>query len=90
MKELRVPASFKVKRLEDIKHNQRIKEYPQGILEVLTCSRPIFREPGYEPEGFWSEQPRSGCAKTDERSEESPRPEVQITSGAQFGAQKQI
>jgi hypothetical protein len=32
----------------EIMHNQRIKIYPQGYAEVLTASRPIFREPGYE------------------------------------------
>lgn len=42
---------------QELMHNQRIKEYPQGFLEVLTCSRPIFREPGYEPQGFWSKSP---------------------------------
>lgn len=31
--------------LRSISHNQRIKEYPQGFVEVLSCSRPIFREP---------------------------------------------
>ena len=42
---------FEKKSLDDIRHNQRIKEYPQGFIEVLTCSRPIFREPGYELSG---------------------------------------
>lgn len=46
-------------KLEDeIRHNQRIKEYPQGFLEVLTASKPIFREPGYEPADKWASEPR--------------------------------
>lgn len=46
-------------KLEDeIRHNQRIKEYPQGVLEVLTASKPIFREPGYERADKWTSEPR--------------------------------
>lgn len=43
---------------DEIMHNQRIKEYPQGVLEVLTASKPIFREPGYEQAGKWASEPR--------------------------------
>lgn len=43
---------------DEIRHNQRIKEYPQGFVEVLTASKPIFREPGYEPAGKWASEPR--------------------------------
>jgi hypothetical protein len=39
-------------------HNQRIKEYPQGFVEVLTASKPIFREPGYEKASKWASEPR--------------------------------
>lgn len=42
----------------EIRHNQRIKEYPQGFVEVLTASRPIFREPGYEPSDKWAPESR--------------------------------
>ena len=54
MKYNRLPASAEAKVLYEIRHNQRIKEYPQGFVEVLTCSRPIFREPGWEDADFWS------------------------------------
>lgn len=43
---------------DEILHNQRIKEYPQGFVEVLTSSRPVFREPGYEPASKWASEPR--------------------------------
>lgn len=43
---------------DEIRHNQRIKEYPQGFVEVLTASNPVFREPGYEPAGKWASEPR--------------------------------
>lgn len=43
---------------DEIMHNQRIKEYPQGFVEVLTASKPIFREPGYEQAGKWASEPR--------------------------------
>lgn len=46
-------------RLEcEIMHNQRIKEYPQGFVEVLTASKPLFREPGYERADKWASEPR--------------------------------
>lgn len=37
----------------ELRHNCRIKEYPQGFIEVLSASRPIFREPGWEPADKW-------------------------------------
>lgn len=43
---------------DEIMHNQRIKEYPQGFAEVLTASRPVFREPGYEQASKWAAAPR--------------------------------
>ena len=49
-------AIFEKKTLDEIRHNQRIMEYPQGFLEVLTCSRPIFREAGYEAANFEEEK----------------------------------
>ena len=70
-------AAFEKKTLDEIKHNQRIKEYPQGFLEVLTCSRPIFREQGFEPAG-WHEPPlgsggekREGKTTNDENKAEN-------------------
>lgn len=42
---------------QEIVHNRRIKEYPQGFLEVLTASRPVFREAGYEPANKWVSDP---------------------------------
>lgn len=45
---------------DEIMHNQRIKEYPVGVLEVLTASRPVFREPGYEPMAKWAPEGRTG------------------------------
>ena len=44
---------------DEIMHNQRIKEYPVGVLEVLTASRPVFREPGYEPMAKWAPEGRT-------------------------------
>lgn len=44
---------------DEILHNQRIKEYPVGVLEVLTASRPVFREPGYEPMNRWASEGRT-------------------------------
>ena len=43
---------------DEIMHNQRIKEYPQGFVEVLTASKPVFREPGYDPADKWASEPR--------------------------------
>lgn len=44
--------------LGSITHNQRVKEYPQGFVEVLSASRDIFREPGYERVNKWASEPR--------------------------------
>lgn len=71
MKKWKLPASFEAKNIYEIRHNQRIKEYPQGFLEVMTCSRPLFREPGYEPEGFWSELPRTRQHNSDTKAAEA-------------------
>lgn len=49
---------------DEIMHNQRIKEYPQGFAEVLTASRPIFREPGYERQDKWASEPRQRLEKS--------------------------
>lgn len=50
-------AACKSACLGEITHNQRVKIYPAGVIEVLTASRPIFREPGYEAREFWSKDP---------------------------------
>ncbi len=42
----------------EIFHNQRIKEYP-GFIEVMTCSRPLFREPGWEFHDKWDGERRA-------------------------------
>ena len=31
-----------------IKHNTRVKHYPDGTTEILCASRQVFRVPGYE------------------------------------------
>lgn len=41
----------------EIFHNQRIKEFP-GFIEVMTCSRPLFREPGWEFHDKWEKEKR--------------------------------
>lgn len=38
-----------------IKHNTRVKHYPDGTAEVLCASRQIFRVPGYERSNDWGE-----------------------------------
>lgn len=52
------PKDFSVglgqaKLFHELLHNCRIKEYPQGFIEVLSASRPIFREPGWELSDDW-------------------------------------
>ena len=32
----------------EIEHFARLKEYPQGGYELMVCSEPVFREPGWE------------------------------------------
>lgn len=53
------PDVLEAKLQGEICHNVRIKEYPQGIIEVLTATRPVFREPGYESDQV---SPRSAPA----------------------------
>lgn len=43
-----VPDILQPRLRGEICHNVRIKEFPQGFLEILTASRAVFREPGYE------------------------------------------
>lgn len=43
---------------DELRHNCRIKEYPQGFVEILTASRPLFVEPGYERADKWAEGPQ--------------------------------
>lgn len=45
--------------LRDIMHNRRVKEYPQGFLEVMTASKPVFREPGFERSDKWEPDARA-------------------------------
>lgn len=73
-------SPFEKKSLDEIRHNQRIKEYPQGFIEVLTCSRPIFREPGYEPEDFWSEVPRLRHEGEDKKDDEANEKDADLPS----------
>ena len=35
---------------EQVFHTGRIKSYPDGSMEILACSKPIFRAPGWEVE----------------------------------------
>lgn len=52
-------AAFgKSKLYDELRHNCRIKEYPQGFVEILTASRPVFVEPGYERVDKWAAAPR--------------------------------
>lgn len=60
--------SIDKKQLHEIIHNQRIKEYPNGVLEVLTASSPVFRERGYQDAQKWDTEPRA-------RSESHPTEE---------------
>lgn len=54
----KLPKPYEPKLLDEIRHNQRFKIYPQGFMEVLTASNPVFREPGYEVSGKWASEPR--------------------------------
>ena len=51
-------AFGKGKLYDELRHNCRIKEYPQGFVEILTASRPVFVEPGYERADKWASVPR--------------------------------
>jgi hypothetical protein len=52
-----------------IKHNTRIKRYPDGSAEVLCASRQIFRESGYERRDDWGQDVSK---KSDTKREVSP------------------
>jgi len=52
----------------EIFHNQRIKEYP-GFIEVMTCSRPLFREPGWEFHDKWETDKRERKRKSGDASD---------------------
>ena len=56
-------------------HNQRIKEYPQGFVEVLTASKPIFRESGYESSTKWVSEPRQRPQTANEAEPEGRKAE---------------
>lgn len=58
---------------DDGRHNQRIKEYPQGFLEVLTCSRAVFREPGVIPQSYWYNALRKMCGDKERSDSEPPK-----------------
>lgn len=60
---------------DEIMHNQRIKEYPCGVLEVLTASRPVFREPGYEPVAKWAAEGRTAAHEGNEAQPEGRKAE---------------
>lgn len=51
-------AFGKARLYDELRHNCRIKEYPQGFVEVLTASRPIFVEPGFERADKWAAGPQ--------------------------------
>lgn len=38
---------------EGLCHNTRIKHFPDGSAQILSCSRRVFREPGWEDPGKW-------------------------------------
>lgn len=40
----------------DISHNGLIYTYPDGSQDIMCCTAPIFREPGWEPAG-WQQDP---------------------------------
>ena len=56
----------------ELRHNCRIKEYPQGFIEVLSASRPIFREPGWEVANKWVSDPRAKRAVPKPTEEKKP------------------
>lgn len=50
-----------VKNGSEIYHNGLIYQYPDGSEDVLCCTSPIFREPGWEAAG-WDEKQRPSAA----------------------------
>ena len=48
MREKRTPQTVRVEVADNIRHNCRIKTYPDGSKTVMLADRAIFREPGWE------------------------------------------
>lgn len=60
-----------VKNGRDITHNGLVYSYPDGSQDVLCCTSPIFREPGWEAAG-WAEpeaKPRPAAREAGKKSE---------------------
>lgn len=48
-----------VKNGQEIYHNGIVYCYPDGSQDILCCSSPIFREPGWEIAGWGEDQPKA-------------------------------
>ena len=57
--------------LQGIRHNTRIKRYPDGSAEVLACNLPVFRESGWERPGNWSKQDAALPLTPEEQAEQA-------------------
>lgn len=52
----------------ELNHNGLVYLYPDGSQDVLCCTSPIFREPGWEPVG-WAEKPQGAPREKGKKSE---------------------
>ena len=46
------------KKVHEISHNGLVYVYPDGGMDVLCCSAPVFREPGWELSGWGEDRPK--------------------------------
>ena len=58
----------------DIRHTCRIKSYPDGSVEVMAASRPIFAEPGWEQSGREADMHRICTGEASVRAQTSAEP----------------
>ena len=54
---------------QEITHNGLVYAYPDGSSDVLCCTAPIFREPGWEAVGWAEEKPKPTAREAGKKSE---------------------
>ena len=56
----------------EVSHTARLKQYPGGGFEIMACSRPVFREKGYEEAGWKKPVPAGKTRKRIAKAEPEP------------------
>ena len=53
----------------EIYHNAIVYQYPDGSMDTICCSDPIFREPGWEAAGWQPKAPRGAAREAGKKSD---------------------